>query len=480
MTKIVGIRFHKAGKIYYFDPVDFELETAMHVIVETARGIEMGTVLIPPKSVEDDKVVQPLKPVLRVATDADEKKIEINKEKEKDAFAICKEKIIKHGLEMKLVNAEYTFDGNKLLFYFTADGRIDFRELVKDLAAVFRTRIELRQIGVRDETKLLGGIGICGRELCCSTYLSDFVPVSIKMAKEQNLSLNPTKISGVCGRLMCCLKNEQETYEYLNSRLPSIGDVVTTPDGIKGEVTNINVLRQLVKVIVDNGSEKELKEYSIDDLKFKSHKRKDVTITEEELKELEGLEEEGTEVTKEEERREKPRNKDNRNSHNARNNRDNNSRDNYNKDNNRDNNSRDNYNKDNNRDNNRDNGDRENSRDSHREGGKDVNSRENGRENNRTHRGGNREYNRDNRENRENRENRGSREYNSENRGNREYNRDNRENRGNREYNRDNHENKDNRDNKDGRNHYNNNRRRNKGKRYNNGNGKSQQSDQNS
>ena len=467
MTKIVGIRFHKAGKIYYFDPVDFELETAMHVIVETARGIEMGTVLIPPKSVEDDKVVQPLKPVLRVATDEDEKKIEINKEKEKDAFAICKEKIIKHGLEMKLVNAEYTFDGNKLLFYFTADGRIDFRELVKDLAAVFRTRIELRQIGVRDETKLLGGIGICGRELCCSTYLSDFVPVSIKMAKEQNLSLNPTKISGVCGRLMCCLKNEQETYEYLNSRLPSIGDVVTTPDGIKGEVTNINVLRQLVKVIVDNGSEKELREYSIDDLKFKSHKRKDVTITEEELKELEGLEEEGTEVTKEEERREKPRNKDNRNSHNARNNRDNNSRDNYNKDNNRDNNSRDNYNKDNNRENNRDNGDHESNRDSHREGGKDVNSRENGRENNRTHRGGNREYNRDNRENRENR-------------GNREYNRDNRENRGNREYNRDNHENKDNRDNKDGRNHYNNNRRRNKGKRYNNGNGKSQQSDQKS
>ncbi len=480
MTKIVGIRFHKAGKIYYFDPVDFELETAMHVIVETARGIEMGTVLIPPKSVEDDKVVQPLKPVLRVATDEDEKKIEINKEKEKDAFAICKEKIIKHGLEMKLVNAEYTFDGNKLLFYFTADGRIDFRELVKDLAAVFRTRIELRQIGVRDETKLLGGIGICGRELCCSTYLSDFVPVSIKMAKEQNLSLNPTKISGVCGRLMCCLKNEQETYEYLNSRLPSIGDVVTTPDGIKGEVTNINVLRQLVKVIVDNGSEKELREYSIDDLKFKSHKRKDVTITEEELKELEGLEEEGTEVTKEEERREKPRNKDNRNSHNARNNRDNNSRDNYNKDNNRDNNSRDNYNKDNNRENNRDNGDHESNRDSHREGGKDVNSRENGRENNRTHRGGNREYNRDNRENRENRGNREYNRDNRENRGNREYNRDNRENRGNREYNRDNHENKDNRDNKDGRNHYNNNRRRNKGKRYNNGNGKSQQSDQKS
>ena len=194
MTKIVGIRFRSAGKIYYFDPVDFELETAMHVIVETARGIEMGTVLIPPKEVEDDKVVQPLKPVIRIATDEDEKNVEKNKDREREAFKICKEKIIKHGLEMKLVDAEYTFDNNKLLFYFTADGRIDFRELVKDLAAVFRTRIELRQIGVRDETKLMGGLGICGRELCCKSYLSDFVPVSIKMAKEQNLSLNPTKI----------------------------------------------------------------------------------------------------------------------------------------------------------------------------------------------------------------------------------------------------------------------------------------------
>ena len=197
MTKIVGIRFRSAGKIYYFDPVDFELETAMHVIVETARGIEMGTVLIPPKEVEDDKVVQPLKPVIRIATDEDEKNVEKNKDREREAFKICKEKIIKHGLEMKLVDAEYTFDNNKLLFYFTADGRIDFRELVKDLAAVFRTRIELRLIGVRDETKLMGGLGICGRELSCKSYLSDFVPVSIKMAKEQNLSLNPTKISGV-------------------------------------------------------------------------------------------------------------------------------------------------------------------------------------------------------------------------------------------------------------------------------------------
>ena len=246
MTRVVGIRFQKAGKIYYFDPCGLDLETGMHAIVETARGMEMGTVLIPPKDVEDDQIIQPLKPVLRVATDEDEKTAEQNKEKEKEAFEICKEKIQKHGLEMKLINAEYTFDNNKLLFYFTAEGRIDFRELVKDLAAVFRTRIELRQIGVRDETKMMGGIGICGRPLCCKTYLADFVPVSIKMAKEQNLSLNPTKISGVCGRLMCCLKNEQETYEYLNSRLPNVGDVVLAKDGAKGEVQSDSVLRQLV------------------------------------------------------------------------------------------------------------------------------------------------------------------------------------------------------------------------------------------
>ena len=293
MTKIVGIRFQRAGKIYYFDPLDYELETGMHVIVETARGVEMGTVLIPPKEVEDDKVVQPLKPVIRVATDEDEKVMEHNREKEAEAFVICKEKIAKHGLEMKLVAAEYTFDNNKLLFYFTADGRIDFRELVKDLASVFRTRIELRQIGVRDETKMLGGIGICGRELCCKAYLTDFIPVSIKMAKEQNLSLNPTKISGVCGRLMCCLKNEQETYEYLNGRLPSVGDTVTTPNGMRGEVTGINVLRQLVKIVVDNGEEKELQEYSVDDLRFTPRRREDVKLTEEELKELEGLEDNG-------------------------------------------------------------------------------------------------------------------------------------------------------------------------------------------
>ena len=294
MIKVVGIRFQRAGKIYYFDPLDYDLETAMHVIVETARGVEMGTVLIPPKEVDDDKVVQPLKPVIRIATDDDEKVMEKNNEKEAEAYVICKEKIAKHGLDMKLVAAEYTFDNNKLLFYFTADGRIDFRELVKDLASVFRTRIELRQIGVRDETKMLGGIGICGRELCCKSYLTDFVPVSIKMAKEQNLSLNPTKISGVCGRLMCCLKNEQETYEYLNSRLPSVGDSVTTPTGMHGEVSGVNVLRQLVKVVVDNGEEKELQEYAVDDLKFTPRRRKDVRVTDEEMKELEGLEDNGS------------------------------------------------------------------------------------------------------------------------------------------------------------------------------------------
>ena len=300
MVKIVGIRFRTAGKIYYFDPLDFELETAMHVIVETARGIEMGTVLIPPKEVEDDKVVSTLKPVIRIATDEDEKIISKNKDKEKEAFAICKEKIIKHGLEMKLVDAEYTFDNNKLLFYFTADGRIDFRDLVKDLASVFRTRIELRQIGVRDETKMMGGIGICGRALCCSSYLSDFVPVSIKMAKEQNLSLNPTKISGVCGRLMCCLKYEQDTYEYLNSRLPAVGEKVNTPEGIVGEVKSISVLRQLVKVIIDNGDEKELREYTVDELKLKPRQRKDVKLTAEEIAELKGLEDnDSTETTDE-------------------------------------------------------------------------------------------------------------------------------------------------------------------------------------
>lgn len=293
MTKVVGVRFRNAGKVYYFDPVKYQIEAGDHVIVETARGVEMGTVMLAPREVEDDKVVSPLKSVIRIATEEDEKIVEKNRQKEKEAFQICLEKIEKHGLEMKLVEAEYTFDNNKLLFYFTADGRIDFRELVKDLAAVFRTRIELRQIGVRDETKILGGIGICGRGLCCHTYLSEFVPVSIKMAKEQNLSLNPTKISGVCGRLMCCLKNEQDTYEYLNSRLPNIGDHVTTPEGLKATVQSVNVLRQLVKVIVELEDEKEAREYKVKELKFRPRRRKDVKVSAAELKELAALEDNG-------------------------------------------------------------------------------------------------------------------------------------------------------------------------------------------
>ena len=236
MVKVIGVRFRTAGKIYYFDPGKLEVKRNDHVIVETARGIEYGTVVGDPREVEEDKVVQPLKAVLRVATQKDDEQEAENKEKEKEAYHICLEKIRKHDLQMKLIDAEYTFDNNKVLFYFTADGRIDFRELVKDLASVFKTRIELRQIGVRDETKILGGIGICGRPLCCHTHLSEFAPVSIKMAKEQNLSLNPTKISGVCGRLMCCLKNEEEIYEDLNRKLPNVGDFVTTEDGLKGEV----------------------------------------------------------------------------------------------------------------------------------------------------------------------------------------------------------------------------------------------------
>lgn len=289
MIKVIGVRFRDAGKIYYFDPKDFKISTGDKVIVETARGVELGTVLTGPKDVEEEEVVSPLKPVQRIATPEDEKRARRNREKEKEALKICEEKIRKHNLEMKLVDAEYTFDNNKLLFYFTADGRIDFRELVKDLASVFRTRIELRQIGVRDETKMMGGIGICGRELCCKTFLSEFAPVSIKMAKEQNLSLNPTKISGLCGRLMCCLKNEQETYEYLNSRLPGIGDTVTLPDGTKGQVQSVNVLRQMVKVLIEQGDMKEVQEYRAKELRFRPKKKK-VKVTKEEMKELSKLE----------------------------------------------------------------------------------------------------------------------------------------------------------------------------------------------
>ena len=290
MKRIIGVRFRSAGKIYFFDPLNFEVKRNDHVIVETARGIEYGTVVGDIREVDDSEVTQPLKPVLRVATKKDDEQEQKNKEKEKDAFKICLEKIHARGLEMKLIDAEYTFDNNKILFYFTADGRIDFRELVKDLAGVFRTRIELRQIGVRDETKIRGGIGVCGRPVCCNTYLSDFIPVSIKMAKEQNLSLNPTKISGVCGRLMCCLKHEEETYEDLNRRLPGVGDYVTTPDGLKGEVQSVNVLRQLVKVIVDVDGDKEIQEYKAGDIKFKRRHRKEKQLTKEEMKELAKLE----------------------------------------------------------------------------------------------------------------------------------------------------------------------------------------------
>ena len=292
MIKVISVRFRTGGKIYFFDPLEFEIKKGQHVIVETARGMEYGLVVSDIREVEEERVVQPLKPVIRVATPADDKQNAENLEKKKEAYDVCLEKIRKHELDMKLVDAEYTFDNNKVLFYFTADGRIDFRELVKDLAAVFKTRIELRQIGVRDEIKLMGGIGVCGRVLCCHSYLSEFVPVSIKMAKEQNLSLNPTKISGVCGRLMCCLKNEEEIYEELNRKLPNVGDSVTTDDGLQGEVHSVNVLRQRIKVLIEEGDEKELKEYHADQLTFKKkcNNKEKTDLTPEEMAELERLE----------------------------------------------------------------------------------------------------------------------------------------------------------------------------------------------
>ena len=295
MIKVVGVRFKKAGKIYYFDPQNFEVEVGSFVIVETARGVEYGKVVLGRREVEEGKITASLKPIIRIATEDDTRRYEDNKKKSKRAFGICLEKIAKHKLDMKLIEAEYTFDNNKVLFYFTADRRIDFRELVKDLASVFKTRIELRQIGVRDETKMVGGIGICGRELCCNKHLSEFVPVSIKMAKEQNLSLNPTKISGVCGRLMCCLKHEQDTYEYLNEKLPNVGDFVRTIDGNKGEVMSVNVLRQKVKIVVtDKDDNKEVMEYPVAELKFKPKRRKNSErLSAEEYKALEALEDKG-------------------------------------------------------------------------------------------------------------------------------------------------------------------------------------------
>lgn len=289
MIKVICVRFRTAGKIYYFSPGELDIKRGNNVIVETARGVEFGTAVSDIKEVTDDEVVKPLKTIMRIATESDVEQQKANKVKEKEAYKICLEKIHSRNLDMKLIDAEYTFDNNKILFYFTADGRVDFRELVKDLASVFRTRIELRQIGVRDETKILGGIGICGRPLCCHAHLSDFIPVSIKMAKDQGLSLNPTKISGTCGRLMCCLKHEADTYEELNKNLPNVGDFVTAEDGTKGEVHSVNVLRQLVKVRVDVGDEKEIHEYPVSELKFKrSHKKE--KFTKEELKEIKELE----------------------------------------------------------------------------------------------------------------------------------------------------------------------------------------------
>lgn len=292
MIKVIGVRFRTAGKVYYFDPLDFDIKKGDHVIVETARGIEFGTVVGGIKQVADDEVVQPLKPVLRVASERDVEQEADNKRREKEAYRICLEKIREHELDMKLIDAEYTFDNNKVLFYFTAEGRIDFRELVKDLASIFKTRIELRQIGVRDETKMMGGIGMCGRPLCCHAHLSDFMPVSIKMAKEQNLSLNPTKISGVCGRLMCCLNHEEETYENLNKNLPHVGDRVICPDGVQGEVSSVNVLRQLVKVVVEKGDSKEIHEYKAGEIRFvrRGHRQVREEVSAEELRALELME----------------------------------------------------------------------------------------------------------------------------------------------------------------------------------------------
>ena len=272
--KVAGVRFRGSGKLYWFDPAGFDIRPGSHVIVETSKGPEYGAVSGPVREVPEEKISHPLRPIIRVASEEDEERYARNREREKEAMAICREKINKHGLEMKLIDTEFAFDNSKILFFFTADGRVDFRELVKDLAGVFRTRIELRQIGVRDETKILGGIGICGRPLCCHTWLTDFVPVSIKMAKEQNLSLNPTKISGVCGRLMCCLKNEEDTYEYLNSKLPAVGDFVTTPSGQEGKVSSVSVLHQKVKVILEIDDEKEIQEYSVSDLTFRPKKNR--------------------------------------------------------------------------------------------------------------------------------------------------------------------------------------------------------------
>ena len=288
MTEVVGIRFKEVGKIYHFDPKGISFSIGDKVIVETARGIECGTVTTANSTVSDDTIVAPLKPVIRLATDADLKKVEENKEKEKAAFKTCEEKIAKHGIEMKLIDVEYTFDGSKILFYFTADGRVDFRELVKDLASVFKTRIELRQIGVRDEAKMLGGLGICGRPFCCNSYMGEFQPVSIKMAKEQGLSLNPTKISGTCGRLMCCLKYEQDSYEHLMKITPKAGALVETRDG-RGIVTESNLISGVIKVRLDRNPDAAPTTYSRKQVKILRDVR--TSVTKEEREALKAIEE---------------------------------------------------------------------------------------------------------------------------------------------------------------------------------------------
>jgi len=293
MATVIGVTFRRQCKVYFFDPIGLEIPKGEGVIVETAQGMEFGDVIMGNREMSDEKIVGTLKPIIRIATDDDRDQRALNEKNERDALRICKEKVQAHHLEMKLIRAEYAFDRTKLTFYFTADGRVDFRELVKDLAFVFRTRIELRQVGVRDETKMLGGIGSCGRALCCATWLPDFVPVSIKMAKEQNLSLNSAKISGVCGRLMCCLKNEQETYEYLNSKLPDVNSFVKAKDGASGQVKSVDVLRQRVHVLVSGDKdEKEIREYAVEEIEFTPGKKKEKAAARaEEDKELKKLEE---------------------------------------------------------------------------------------------------------------------------------------------------------------------------------------------
>ena len=275
MASVVGVRFREIGKIYTFDPGEFSLHRGDHVIVETSKGIDYGTVVLGNYELHGDPPEQPYRPVLRMASAEDTEKVMANKAREHEALLLCRQKVAERKLEMKVIAAEYTFDDSKLLFFFTADGRVDFRELVKDLASVFRMRIELRQVGVRDETKIVGGMGSCGRPLCCHTWLPDFVPVSIKMAKEQNLSLNPQKISGVCGRLLCCLKNEADTYAYLNSQLPKKGDLVALEDGHQGEITEVNVLKQTVRVLVLlDDDEREMRELPASETEFIAHRKK--------------------------------------------------------------------------------------------------------------------------------------------------------------------------------------------------------------